>query len=211
MPKLLEDEGMFDEDRYTNSQDVSMRLDGSLVTYNGKIYYATADDSKLLLYRMKGGDFLKRGTVSANDKRVDVSSIEIGNVYIPRSFKTVYVSRVPYRKQKQGSSETNNVFCIIGTDSWQSFGGGYPFITESLFEALDGRYQMLEDLQKIPGCSVPISKHFSIYFGGDQKTYVYYETSCIGELKNDKYVKLFPEYKDSLMIMRLANVGLGEY
>lgn len=200
------------DERYLEDSDVNMRMDGALCMYKGKPYLAYAHgDKRLKLVDMLVNPLEYAYTVDANDEDVDVSAIDIGYVYDESCRTAMYISRIPIRKQKQGTCTTNTYFQLLHSPTWKNWdNASVSMMTKELFKALNGIYYTYDDLVKMSATAVPVAKHFAV----DTTKSFFYQNSKIGELitvDGIQCVKLLPEYNDSVMTYRLSGIGYGVY
>lgn len=85
-----------DDTRYDSAGDVHRRLNGTFIKFEGEPVYVVAEGMFLTARKSSGQSFV----VSANDKRLDISSLPLGFINTQRGAQ--YVSRWPRRSQVQG-------------------------------------------------------------------------------------------------------------
>jgi hypothetical protein len=200
---------MHEEPRYLKSEDVSMRLDGSIVKYKGVYKYAVyeSEGTNIGLYDFSKKQLNSKSIIDANDPELDISSVDIGYVNIDSYDMAAYVTRLPYRKQKQGTSAQNTKYQFCGDSEWFNFGNhDFAIISPDVYRALVGGYPDLAKAVKSRKNSVAISRDFAI----KNSTEVYFQNALIGTLEKLD-VKLDGRYNDSVMIMKLAGIGVGVY
>lgn len=82
--------------RYDIPGDAQRRLNGTFIKFEGEPVYVLAEGMLLTARKSSGLTFV----VSANDKRLDISSLPLGFINTQRGAQ--YVSRWPRRQQIQG-------------------------------------------------------------------------------------------------------------
>jgi hypothetical protein len=86
---------------FYTAADIRMRLDCTIIRYNGKPYYcrSAGEDTFIYLYALTNVG-VHRMTIDIDDLSLDYSSPPLG--FINYGNRALYVSRKPHRKQKQG-------------------------------------------------------------------------------------------------------------
>lgn len=89
------------EQRYDNNADVHLRLAGTLVRFEDQVWWVVDvyNESFVLLWKADARHPEEIG-VSANDRRLDISSLPLG--YINYTGRPQYPLRSPWRHQRQG-------------------------------------------------------------------------------------------------------------
>lgn len=202
------------EPRYLNKDDVFMRLHDSLVKYSGVPYLAIADEKNIVLRSLVTKTNLF--SVDANSPLLDISSIEIGYINYSAG-KVFYVSRMPLRKQKQGTSYINCVCYSLGSRDMEIVSKELIY-SKSVHDAIRGVYpEYKEALQSIRDglrSAVAISRNIALGTGpsGEKGVInIYFEQELIGEINSEDEAVLLPSYNDSVVVMSLANLGIGTY
>lgn len=201
---------------YMNSEDTNMRLDSSIVRYKGSPYWAQATGSKSrinLFSLIKSEEGLPVYEIDANDPDLDVSSIEIGYCN-HKSLGTVYITRAPYRKQKQGLSSVNTLWASVGSSNLKSL-TGTQFFDEGIISAILGEYPSVKTVLKSLSDNYgewkaeAISNSFCLSAQPKGTIEVYFEQSKIGKLEEDGSMTGSLGYVDSILVMKLASLGIG--
>lgn len=217
-PKL--DFDMMDEPIYLTTDDVHMRLDASIVRFNGVPYVAYSDGFYLTLFTLENKDTstIAHKHVSFKDKRLDITAIDIGYANLDGFSGAFYITRTPVRKQKQGSCSTNLLIASAGKP------GFVPAAQEHLlnigvFRALTGKYPTLKEalttLSSIQ-TSVGLSPNFAVV-KEKEGTKLYFDQQDVGTIIPDSSteqgfsVKLKPTFHDSIMSVKLSQLNIGVY
>lgn len=135
--------------RYLTNSDAQMRLHGSVVMFdNIPVFIEQNSDSIKFEVTPLDGVSKVPNTVSANDERLNISSVELGYVNLTSKAVTpdaVYVQRIPARKQKQGVTADSLFFYREGGESlWMdSRGWKVPFV--DLDRTIRGVYPSVQE------------------------------------------------------------------
>ena len=132
--------------RYTNREDVSRRLNDSIVRFKEVFYYATSDRDgdtlNLMLYGLDSGKPVTR--VDANSPDLDISSPELGYCHCFGPEQAVFIRRGPYRRQKQGVSNENLTYTMH--KDLQRRGLGNDMVINKFFgDMLENKYKNYGD------------------------------------------------------------------
>lgn len=201
---------------YMNTEDTNMRLDSSIVRYKGNPYWAQATGNKArinLCSLVKENEGSPIYEIDANDPDLDVSSIEIGYCN-HKSLGTVFITRAPYRKQKQGLSSVNTLWTTVGGSNLKSL-TATQFFDEGIIDAILGNYPSVKTAVKSLGNSFgdwkaeAISSSFCLFADPKGSITVYFEQSKIGKLEEDNSMTGSLGYVDSILVMKLASLGIG--
>ncbi len=203
---------------YLNAEDTSMRLDASLIRYKGVPYWVqvTGSNSKIRLFELKAGMQNFVHELDANDEDIDVSSVEIGYCN-HETMGTIYITRAPYRKQKQGLSSVNALWASVGSSSCSSLKSltSTQFFDKGISDAVQNKYPLVKDalekLKKSAGewVNVAISGNFCLSKNSKGSIDVYFEQSKIGRLEEDGTMTGSIGYVDSVLVMKLSSLGIG--
>lgn len=203
--------------RYNNAEDASLRLNSSLVRYEGKPYYCkVTSHNTCKLYTLESlmentfEDANWAYSVNYNDPELCIDAIDIG--YVNYATDTRFVTRPPFRKQKQGSSTENLVAFPVGSIEYQPLTGNH-FFTNQFIKALNNEYPSLKEcVESLKAAkkmtSRAFSRNFCIKKTEEEGLYtLFYDNIEIGQLVNGK-VMIHPESSDSILVYKLGKVGV---
>lgn len=211
------------DDRYLTCGDIEMRLINSIVNYKGVYYWCQLGDpdehhsKKVRLFPLNDSRLRNSTLVSANDPDLDPTSPELGWLFdLDLSRSALYMTRAPYRKQKQGLGPDNLVYYSAAEEYNRPSGNK----TDSSFCVCEGMHELLHR-KRIPfdvalarakdrnlvNNGAPVSKHIAVILEEDG-TYVLYRHLTKLGVASERGVKLFDDYIDSLTTMSLINNGI---
>lgn len=208
--------------RYNTSDDASLRLNSSLVRYKGSVYYCKVVGN--CLCRLYLFENLLENTIedtpfnhqlNYNDPELCIDAIDVG--YVNYVTDTKFVTRPPYRKQKQGSNTENLVVFNVGSVRFASL-DHTQFFTGSFVKALKNDYPTLKEcVESLKAAKKILSRAFSKNFCiqkiiTEDETLelsfnLFYDNLHVGTLIEGK-VKIFPESMDSILVHKLAKLGV---
>ena len=211
------------EERYPSSNDASLRIYNSVLKYNGKYVWVlppnTDSDRDNNLVRLTSLPENKLiATVSANDPLFEIESPALG--WLQCGGYIYYITRAPYRKQKQGISSENLLMSRFDTVDKEI--GFTKFNTEFLYnpgftEMLNGKYRPYLDAYKF--ClnnkvdrryglvGEPVSRDYCLVCSG--KDILLYKRTYPCGVAGENGVKLYDNFNHSLNVMALADLGVA--
>lgn len=203
--------------RYNNTDDAVMRLDQSILKYKDEYWYCRISSGVAYLYDLALYSMLDAGhkikethVVNFNDEELDIRSVTIG--YINTDSGAYYVTRPPFRKQKQGTSTVNCYIAPVGTMAFSQIQPQTLF-SRHVKDALQGKYPSLKGCMKhmMGGAaqvsSMAFSKDFAIKKVGHEFL-VYFEQQLVGTAPKVGRIDIYPHCQDSVLTMKLSYMGI---
>lgn len=208
--------------RYTNREDVSRRLNDSIVKFKDTFYYATSDRERdtleLTLFGLDSGKPVHK--VDANSPDLDISSPELGYCHCHGPETAVFIRRAPYRRQKQGVSNENLTYTLHKEGTRRGLGNDLV-INKYFKEMLDGKYKPYSDClayfndekNKDKTSCLAFSRDFAIGKETSKGPLIlYYQNVRIGEILKGKAgvyhsTNLDAMYNNSIFIQFLSKHG----
>lgn len=204
------------EVRFATAADVRMRLHDSFLRYKNNHYYALhpgQEDRTTLLQLCDVPTKKPVITIDANDPELDVTSPPLGYVQYPKWNGCVFMSRIPFRRQKQGVSH-DSVSVYNVWDMREMMGSRVYFHTEFFLSNLNGVFPtydgVLASIHKSKETDIAraFDRSFCILYKKDKETLLQYNGTNIGTIDiSSKLVTLYPEHNHSVFTMRLAELG----
>lgn len=204
------------EPRYLTSNDATMRMDGGLVRYRGEVYFSRVMDSVVKLFNLYdiGNNINAKAkyVLNYNDPEIDTTAIHIGYIN-DDNFNTVYyITRPPFRKQKQSTAITNTLYSSLGSMKFNVLPNSI-FFSKAVEAALAQQYPSFftccDQLRKLKKTALAFSSEFAILH--DEKNdngQLYFEQIPIGTVQlRDPVISLHPHCNDSLLVQRLSELG----
>lgn len=197
-------------ERYLTKEDVNMRLDNCIVRYKGEPFMSKyAGGLQIKLYYM---DESNRDPmlVNSNDIDLDISSFDIG--YVNRGERAWFITRVPYRKQKQAVCIHNVV--------WSTFMNNYQKLDDSLLmtkytdDAIRMIYPTYKDClewvkAKASNVSRAFNTNFALHKSKDGEILLLMNEEKIGIFNPDtQIIDLLSDHVNSIITFKLANLGV---
>lgn len=191
-----------DHRRYTSPADVRMRLDGTVIRYGGIPVFAEARPDMNVRVREVLSE--KVYTVDSSDENLDISSPPLGYCNLEATDNLWYITRVPFRQQKQGLHLHSMSYKRPGDIETRRI-SGWPD-TEGLHNMIVGKYPTLS--QSIDyvrrngnsGSGRAFDRRFALGYCG-QKSLFTLQTrgDVIGLYNANKEIALVKtEYKDEI-------------
>lgn len=199
-------------ERYTNSDDVHMRLHECILFYKGQPYYAQADGMNLYLCDLeKGLSDVGKLVVHSNDSELIITSPDIGYVnYLWNDKPAVkFFARSPFRRQKASIAAVNILVKYGVNDSFLS-----PSVSELLQknfkQMLLGDYPQFGNVMFAiqQGEAYAVSRNFAISFYNKDNILLHYNGEVIGSAQKHGFFSLQDGYNNSVTIQKLANLGI---
>lgn len=199
------------EDLFPNPNDAVMRLDGSIIRYKNQPYLCRVRKqlSCISLYSLNTvGETLDKpwlapthSAIAYDNPDLDMTAIHIG--YINTDQGAYWIERAPWRKQKQGSYSGNMYLSPIGGRSLSQIPNAIMY-SQQMQDALNGTYPKFPEIwangSYFKGAA--ISPDFCI-----KDTKLYYKQIWVGTT-DPMSVSLRPSCQDSLLVMKLASLGV---
>lgn len=209
------------EKRFATTADVRMRLNETFVKYKTEYFYATAngreeEGTKLELRTIEGKSLVM--VIDANDPSLEVSSLPLGYVQFPSWNECVFMSRLPYRRQKQAVSVDS--VAVYSVFNGRQFPPIRDYFHQKFFaQNLRGEFPEFSDVissiraNKIKGAVDKIARAFDrcfcVLYQVGKDTILQYNCTNIGTVDLDtKIVTLLPEHNHSVFTIRLAELGV---
>lgn len=184
-----------DDQRYHLYQDVARRFLHTLIRFEGELVYVRDTTTELWLHVESSSK--KMFYVSANDRRLDISSIRLG--YINYGNTAVYTTRQPWRQQQQG----------VNPGRVQAFfpaGHPFPLKTEPTIKALrdqdEGKYPRLSSFDGAN--SFAVSRTWAVVPLSSKMGLLYHRETLVGIYKPQEF--RFSLRKDTFTHRRLASL-----
>jgi len=130
---------------YTIPQDLMARFHGTIVQFDGQPVYVSVAGNKWHLYKPstvhKAAPIILHKNMDPYDERMDISSLPMGYVNIPK-FKTVrYVTRRPMKKFQQGiNSDVLSVLPLPDTTDNEYFSNQDILYMQEFEDCVTGIY-----------------------------------------------------------------------
>lgn len=204
--------------RYPSDHDVSLRLNNTFIRYKGKCYLVkpVGKDTKISLFDitdpMWSKPTKKAEIVNANDKDVDVTSIELG--FVQGLQKLYYVCRAPYRKQLQGIAFENILCRSLNENHFENVQAEVLY-SENFIDMLEDRYPTYEKAHEMlgkPYTQVAFAKKLALTLHGPDKMHLYLNLTKIAEKKKtDNGWFLDQDYNTSTLAQYVSNKGVPLY
>lgn len=207
------------EKRFATPADVRMRLNETFVRYKGEYYFATQSpedqDTKLQLRLVH--DKALVCVIDANDPDLDVSSLPLGYVQFRSWNECIFMSRLPYRRQRQAVSIDSvavyGVFNIAQYPPVRDYFHQKFFINnlKGEFPTYDAVVSSIKantgkDTEKIARA---FDRCFCILYSKGSDVLLQYNCTNIGKINLEtKVVTLLPEHNHSVFTMKLAELGV---
>ena len=203
--------------RYNNANDAVMRLDSSILKYKEEYWYCRIINGLAYLYDLTFYSMLDAGhkvkeahVVNFNDEELDIRSVTIG--YINTDSGAYYITRPPFRKQKQGTSTVNCYIAPVGTMAFSQIQSQTLF-SRHVKDALQNKYPSLKGCMRhmMSGVtyvsSMAFAKDFAIKKVGNEFL-VYFEQQLVGVAPKFGQVDIYPHCQDSVLTMKLNHMGI---
>ena len=214
------------EKRYETQHDVSLRLHNCVLKYKQDYYYGmivprlrteedrASSDTRIGLYTLKDhGNMVEQ--IDANDPDLDISSIPLGYMEGQKWNVAYYISRAPYRRQKQGVSSENTRFFYPEEKVEHAFSNDlffYPGFKKMLKGDYINYHSILASIKKTAESKVfrPFDRSFCVCANKKEgKTILQHNLEDIGDVNLDNgFVYLYPEHNHSVFALRLAELGV---
>lgn len=207
MPDLVE---AVKEKVFLTTNDVNLRIHDSVVKFKQQFYYCTGvpDDTPENALRIKLASLdgkQKSFLTDPNNSDIDFMSPELG--YMNWNAEALYISRVPYRRQKQGIGVDNLVY-------HRDCSNNYDRVTRSMIqttqflEMLDNKYTKFDQIFHLAYFETQaFSRDFCVLNEKDKQFILYRNERC-GTVLKDQKVLLFPVYDNSLFRSKLEQLGV---
>ncbi|MBD3261819.1 MAG: hypothetical protein GF334_09180 [Candidatus Altiarchaeales archaeon] len=195
---------------YLTREDIRMRLNRTIVSYQGDYYTVDVDapvnEWHQITLRPLGGDNTRRNrSVTVNHSEVDASTPRLG--YFNFNNSAYYISRVPERRQNEGfRPESATVLPRMPVGGWVT--------SNSFREMLHGNYptidEALQELKTKETDKLAINYDIAIGWLDSRMTLgIFFKERLIGHYdeKQDRYL-LFDSKEKSLITRLLSKTGV---
>lgn len=202
--------------RYLTPEDVKLRLDECIIKVDEDFYFVRADGMKIKMFNINSINLNPVGVIDANSDRIDLTSINPG--YVNHNDYAVYVTRAPYRKQKQGIGLHNLIYLV--ETNMDKVPPNLLFSTE-MVQALYNKYPSYKEaLKKVRSTSPGMVKRYaftkSFMLCRDLTSSqadlnlitLWYESEPIGTVDENNVVTLNPLMYNSVFIYALTGLGI---
>lgn len=179
-----------------------MRLNDCIIRYDGKPFHVLADGMSIVLHSIANGTPIEK--VLANSSRLDVSSVEVGyvNFQIPK-----FISRAPYRRQKQGIASDNLLYREHNHNDSDLVRRDWMF-TQEFSDMLNGVYPSYEACMIDSRKTLAFSRSFLID-KFKENTKLYHNEVLIGiKPRTSPLFRLEEHANHSVMAMKLTTYGV---
>lgn len=204
------------EVRFATAADVRMRLHDTFLRYKNNHYYALHPGPEDRTINLILNDIVTKKpviTIDANDPELDVTSPPLGYVQYPKWNDCVFISRIPFRRQKQGvSHDSVSVYSVW--DMRERMHSRDYFHTEFFLSNLSGVFPtyggVLASINKSKETKIAraFDRSFCILHNKEKETLLQYNCTNIGVIDTTtKLVTLYPEHNHSVFTMKLAELG----
>lgn len=191
---------------YLNREDVRMRLNRCIVTWDGEPFYCDVDtqldnwfDVTLLNFEGVKG---KPPIVDHRDERFSGASLPIG--YFNYREGAYYATREPSRRQNQGLNTLNVVTSPKCGNAFLTSNGFYKMLKDEYPKA-DEAIRKLRD-RDVSGMA--ISRWFAYCWMDGHRIGVYFQDRLVGYLDNKDKIVLLPDKAVSFVMKQARRVGV---
>lgn len=166
---------MSDTHRYLTEEDIQLRINDTLCRLDGEPVYVSSSGKypHVMCVPILGESAPE--ILDANSSRLDVSSPEFGMVQ--QGTDVYFGVRLPLRQQKQGLSNGNHQYTLIGVPSRNVRPNHKGFFSDKrpLAKSIKNLYPSIEEAREIyqAGGSVPLSRRIALSRSGGVEAVVY--------------------------------------
>jgi hypothetical protein len=191
-----------------------MRLDGSLVRYKDKVFLGRVDGSYIGLYDIyeyaNTMGVAAKHKISWNDEDLDIRAIHVG--YINYDKQAYYITRPPFRKQKQGTAVSNVYAAPAGTLKFGPVANSL-FFSQGLKDAVHLVYPPYKEaVKKVVKDqnlkSIAFSPEFALNTKDETGVVLYCDQTRVGQLDPNDYMQLDADCQDSILVQKLSDLGV---
>ena len=191
---------------YERPEDVNMRLNESVIFYDGKPCYALSNDVYLDLYQLRSEmPYIAR--VKAANPLIDVRSPQLG--FLNHRDMLFWVFRTTVRKQKQGLCGDNTCIARITSLDNPNRISSKTMCTIYFEDMLLGRYPSYEDAMKSKH-SIAFARHFAIHRNEETEETLLYHLDRPVAFLDEESMKwhIYPEEDNTVLRMYLGDLGV---
>lgn len=192
---------------YLTREDMRMRLNRCIVTWDGEPYYCDVDTPTenwydVTLVPFEGLKGVKHVRADHRSERFSGASLPIG--YFNYQDRCYYASRDNARKQQQGLHTNNLVVTPRCPNNYLLSNGFYRMLKNDY----PSNSEAISSIRNKDVRSVAISRWFSYSWGDGHRISVYFQDRLVGYLGKDDAVQLLPDKAVSFVMKQAHKLGV---